>query len=215
MKAKTTSLLIVLATLVIGIGIGFLLGGMFRHERERAFAAMLPRERFERVMDRLIQPQPEQRAAIEKIMTRRFEQLASIQEEHQNEVLAIFDSLRADLATVLTAEQIARLEREIIKGGHRFAEARIERLAADLDLSPEQQQEIAAILEKYQPPSPGKRGTRYGDWHERRKSMRSRLEQMNVEIEQVLTPEQREKYQALRKHRRFHFGEPPIEPPLP
>lgn len=215
MKAKTTSLLIILATLVIGIGIGFLLGGMFRHEQERAFAMLHSRERFERVMDRLLEPQPEQRAAVERIMTRRFEQLAGIQEEHQNEVFAIFDSLHADLATVLTAEQIASLEREIMKGGHRFAEARVERLASALELSPEQQQQIAAILERLQPPPRGERGMRRSDWHDMRRGMRSLLEQINDEIEQVLTPEQREKYRKLRKHRRFPSGGPPPEPPIP
>ena len=70
-----------------------------------------------------------------------------------------------------------------------------ERLARELDLSDEQQQEIQTILEGSR-----RRGA------EMREYMRPRVEQLmrrtETAIEEVLTPEQREKFEQMRRHDR-------------
>ena len=66
--------------------------------------------RFLRSMREIIQPTEGQAGALDHILDRRSKQLSELNERHQNEVFAIMDSMRTELAAVLTDEQRVRLE---------------------------------------------------------------------------------------------------------
>ncbi|MFQ5752289.1 MAG: hypothetical protein ACE5HI_09855, partial [bacterium] len=149
MNTKTKTTLIILGTLIIGIVLGVLGSGTWRQKKEHRIESMLAHQRFRNVMENIIQPTPEQRDAIDKILKKRSNQISAINAKHQNEVLTIVDSLRADLATVLTKEQQSHLEESLTKGAKQFIEMRVARLSEELQLDKYQQERIAKIMSEF------------------------------------------------------------------
>lgn len=126
MKTNTKTVLIIVATLVIGIFIGALGSGFMAHRLGRRLPHMEHSERFVEGMVRLIDPAPDQEDQIRGILTRHAEQFAGITDDFREETSALFDSLSTELDSVLTAEQKARLEERhqrlgrMMKGGGQF-----------------------------------------------------------------------------------------------
>jgi len=210
MTTKIKSTFILLGVLAMGVAIGALASGTLQQQRKHRFERMPPHERFFLFMERVIEPSEEQRDDVERIIETRSEQLRELHETHQTGVIAIYDSLRADLQTLLTDEQKKRFEEQIVKGSHKIAESRIERLTEALDLNDEQQKRIQEIKKL---PRPERKGSR-GNWEDRRKMLRNQFQEMHEEIEAVLTPEQKEKFGELRMQRRRPFDGPPGPPPF-
>lgn len=194
MTYKTQSILILLGTLLIGIIVGALGSGLIRGERERRFEHMLPRERFYHFMERVIRPTDQQREQFEHILQKRSEQLAKLVENHEDQMFAIYDSMRTELTSILTDEQRRRFEAELAKGSNRLAEKRLIRLAKELNLSREQVEKIRNIYREILPKPEDMRWR--GD--RSRGEFREKYRQAQDEIRQVLTPEQWQKYQKLR-----------------
>ncbi len=214
MTTKTKSTFILLGVLAIGVTIGALASGTLQQQRKNRFERMPPHERFFSFMKSVVEPSEEQRDAVERIIENRSEQLRELHETHQTGVIAIYDALRADLQTLLTDEQKKRFEEQIVKGSHKIAESRIERLTEALDLNDDQQKRIEEILAKFKKlPRPERIGSR-GNWEDRRKMMRNQFQELHEEIEAVLTPEQKEKFGELRMQRRRPFDGPPGPPPF-
>ncbi len=214
MTTKTKSTLILLGVLVIGVAIGALATGTLRKQRVRSFKRMPPHERFFSFMERTVEPSEEQRGDFERVIETRSKQLRELYETHQTGVIAIYDSLRADLQNILTDEQKQRFEELLVKGSHKIAESRIERLTEDLDLNKEQQKQIEEILARFKPlPRPERKDFRE-EWKGRRRMQKNRFEEIHGEIEAVLTTEQKEKYRRLRMGMRRPFSGPPGQPPF-
>lgn len=197
MSKKSQTLLVIVATLVLGIVIGAVGSGLFRKKQQEAFEGMPPGRHLLRVMERVIRPTPEQRAALHDVVERRSQQIAAVQAEHQSEVLAILDSLRSDLNAILTEKQQRRLERSLARGARRFVERRVERLAKELNLTEEQRAQVEVILERFSPPRhrPPLQGPRP---HEPGPGSGPGFDPLHAEIESVLTPAQRRKFHELR-----------------
>jgi hypothetical protein len=110
---KSKGVMAALAVLVIGIAIGALVVGpvLARHHfRDRSKAH--GEESFVTRFEHRIGPTPDQADEVRAILTRyakRIEELRSLQ---RTEAEAVFDSLDAELAPVLTEEQRQRLERD-------------------------------------------------------------------------------------------------------
>ncbi len=214
MTTKTKSTFILLGVLAIGVTIGALASGTLQQQRKHRFERMPPHERFFSFMKSVVEPSEEQRDDVERIIENRSEQLRELHETHQTGVIAIYDSLRADLQTLLTDEQKKRFEEQIVKGSHKIAESRIERLTEALDLNDEQQKRIEEILAKFKNLPRQERKRSRGNWEDRRKMLRNQFQEMHEEIEAVLTPEQKEKFGELRRQRRRPFDGPPGPPPF-
>lgn len=208
MSTKSMTLLIILATLVIGIAIGALSTGALRQRREDRFDRMPPQRRFHKAMERIIQPTDEQREAIQKILKHRFDQLSAIRQEHENEIIAIYDSMRVDFESILTEEQRTRLEERLRKGPHDMMQARVDRLAEKLQLDASQKKRIEEIMSTLLALPSRQRREFKGDRRESRQSIRKRFKKLHEEIEKVLTPEQIEEYREMRE-----FGHPPVADP--
>lgn len=206
MSTKATTTLVVLGTLVIGIVVGVLLGGLLRQEREREIERMLPQRLFQSAMESIIRPTEEQRQALDKIVSKRFEQIAKIREQYQTEVFALHDSLKSDLASVLSEDQLQRLEKHIARGSATLIKIRVDRLTHELQLSEEQQKKIEKIMVAMERKMLRGRHKPPGDSRGIKRMMIKRLDKLHAEIEQVLTPEQKEKYRALQKEM------PPVGP---
>jgi hypothetical protein len=116
MTTQTKTVLIIVATLVVGIIIGALGSGFVIHRFARHVADARHREIFVEKMVGVIAPAPEQEEAIRDILTRHAEQFAELSDDFHRETSALFDSLRSELDPVLTQEQKERLEER----GRRF-----------------------------------------------------------------------------------------------
>lgn len=213
MKTKSKTILIILATLVIGAAIGALLTGLVRQNREHRFTRMMPEQQFRRVMEHIIQPNDEQRKAIDRILTKRFAQITEIQEQYQNEIFVLYDSLRKDLSSVLTADQRFRLEKRLAEGHHRLTRLSIERLTQALKLDETQRKSVEAIMNDFEKQFKADRKKTKGKWEEHRRAVKNRREKLHAAIETILTPEQKQKFEALKEQIRPPFAGP-WQPPF-
>ncbi len=114
MKPKAKSTLILAATLFIGMILGGLVAGTIMRARFAAIPSPDDFEpRFERVFMRAIDPEPEQEAAVREILTRHSARMAGMFQEHMQAAKNQTDSLKAELSTVLTEEQMVRLDKKM------------------------------------------------------------------------------------------------------
>ncbi len=209
MNTKTKSILAILATLLIGIAIGAIASGTLRHRKMERIERMSPQERFLKTMDEIIKPDEQQREAIQQVLKRESEQMAGIRERYQGEVIAVMDSVKKELRSILTPEQSQRLEEHFGKFEKRRNEREIKRLARVLDLTEAQQKQVSAIFEKHAIRRNPSDFNTPGD-----SSFIKTIQQIQTEIETVLTPEQQEKYRKYNKEKRsrFRFPGPPDGP---
>jgi DNA-binding MarR family transcriptional regulator len=210
MSNKILTTLLMLAILTIGILAGALGTGALREQRVNRFVDMPPQQRFYAHMKRIIRPTEEQRKAIDAALMKRSEQISRLQETYQSQIFAVYDSLQADFDAVLSEEQRARVKREFSRAPRQFAENHVDRLTHELNLTEEQREKIAKIMAEIMP-------RRERDWkgdsagrREGYLSIEQRFKEMEEAIGNVLTPEQREKFRALRGDRKM-FGRPAPE----
>lgn len=212
MTTKAQTSLIIICTLVIGMVLGVLAGGVFRQKRLKQYEQMPLRQQFHHVMERIIQPSEKQRAAIDSTLAKRFEQISTVREKHQQEIFAIYDSLRKDFSALLTQEQRDRVEEHLLKGPRKFIRARVAQWTRDLNLDEKQKQRVQEIVTEgltSRKPQPNFFGDRRQG---RSRKYREMMATIHQKIEAILTPEQRQKFQNIKSHMQMPFG-PPIERP--
>lgn len=109
MRGKTKGALILFSTLLIGVLIGALLSGWFVRDRLRP----IPHPRhFVRSTERLIAPQDEeQRQAVRAVLRRHTAALRELNAKHREALKEQLDATRAELAPLLSEEQLRRLDR--------------------------------------------------------------------------------------------------------
>lgn len=121
MNARAKSMLLLLITLLIGMVLGALLHARIAEQRMEQLAFLRSQPGFIRYMERAIAPQDAaQQEAIRTILDKTARSLAAQRFSMQEETRAILDSTRAELARVLTEEQMAQLEERINQGRQRF-----------------------------------------------------------------------------------------------
>lgn len=209
-KSKTT--FIILGTLIIGMVIGALSSGMWRQKRIEKFGRMRPQQQFIESIENIIKPDEAQRKAIEKVLEKRFEHIAQIRERHEQEMMAAFDSLKQELNSLLTEEQQKRLEENFEKSSHRFRDRRLDRLTDVLQLTPEQRKQIEAIFRQNAPDFRRFRKQLPPDSIPNRSDFMEQRKKFEAEIEAVLTPEQRKKYEEFKQYQDFRFNRPSRPP---
>jgi hypothetical protein len=219
MKTRSKTFWIILSTLVIGIIIGVLVGGMLQEKRWDRIRGMSHQERFLRVMENIIEPNEGQRDAIREILKRQSERMADIRKRHGIEMMALMDSTREELNNILTDEQLERLEKHMKRRPQRYSRRQIDRFSKVLDLTDDQRKQIDELFdeagESFRTRGNGSRMDR----DERQVLMKRKMDEFISKMNEILTPEQREKFEEMRKHMGppfdFHFlgPGPPGEPP--
>ncbi len=206
-KLKTTFILI--GTLIIGIIIGALISGTLRQHKSDKIREMHAQDRFFRGMEQIIKPADEQREKIQKILEKGFQQLSEIKEKHHTEIAVLLDSLHQEMDKVLSKEQKERLERQIDKFSSRMIQSRIDRLAALLQLDDSQIRKIESIYNKYKKEFRNRFKKPFEGHFRYQKDIKEFLEKSHQEVEAILTPEQRDKYNDIRLEMipPFHFDD--------
>lgn len=210
-RSKTT--FIILGTLIIGMLIGALASGMWRQKHIEKFGRMRPQQQFIETIQNIIKPGEAQRKAIEKVLEKHFAHVAKIRERHEQDMMASFDSLKLELDSLLTGEQLQRLEENFEKSSHRFRIRRLDHLTDVLQLTPDQRKQVEEIFRRNAPEFRRFRKAFPADSVSARAGFMERRKKIETEIEAVLTPEQREKYREFKQYRDFHFDRP-SPPPL-
>lgn len=125
MTPRVKSLLLLLATLLIGIVLGGIINARMAEERMERIASMRSSRGLLRYMERMIEPQDaQQRAAVRAILEHAAERMTDVSEQRRREIQAIVDSARAELEQVLTAEQMRQFEERIERMEQRRQEFR-------------------------------------------------------------------------------------------
>ena len=202
MSTKTT--FIILGTLVIGIIIGILGGGIIHQQRMEQFdriRRMNPEQRFAEVIDEIIKPDDKQRDQIKDIMNEQAEKIVRIDDEYQSQILEMFDSTRQKINSLLTKDQIISLEKHLARGHKRFYRGRLERLSRYLELTKEQQRKIEEIFKEFAPQFDPNKELLSGKKIRRIQKIENQFDKIDQKIESVLTQEQIKKYLQFRERR--------------
>ena len=112
MSVRGRAIGIIVGTLLIGVVIGALIVGPMveRHHFKRIADLRTPKGFSER-LEEIIEPDESQVDALRAVLARYGEDFDEVASRHRSEMKEMFDSLSADLDTLLTDEQKARLEK--------------------------------------------------------------------------------------------------------
>ncbi len=114
MNTRLKSGLLLFATLCIGMLLGALLNARMAEQRFERIAFMRAPGGFARTMDRAIKPtSDEQRNAIRAILDSAEVQVREQSIQSRSQTMAIIDSTRSKLRSVLTPEQIDQLDQRL------------------------------------------------------------------------------------------------------
>jgi len=117
MKTTTRPTLILTSVLLLGIVIGFLGASSWVHyNQKKRFGHFRKGEGFVVEMEKMIAPTPEQQEPVHQILTRHSLWVKQFSEEQRTIFRKSLDSLDAELAQVLTPEQMTRFQEKIRKG---------------------------------------------------------------------------------------------------
>jgi len=121
---RTKSVLLLVVTLLLGIVLGGVLTGWWVQNRaDRVRALRTPSGFVERVVERVEPTSAAQRDSVQLIARRTARQLEGLRRSHRQQTMAVLDSMRTELRTVLSEEQISTLDRRLERrhrGGRRW-----------------------------------------------------------------------------------------------
>lgn len=114
MSPRGKSILLLLATLAIGIVLGALLNARLADHRIQRIESLRSQRGFTRYIERAIEPQDEaQREAVRDILQQSGERMNMHMRQSREQVRSILDSTRLALDSVLTDEQMEQLDRRL------------------------------------------------------------------------------------------------------
>jgi hypothetical protein len=114
MNVKTKSIIVIVSTLLIGMVLGSVITAAFIKNRAFDRIADMRNERgFVNRIERLIQPDEEQKGKVREILVRHFEKMHMLGEEMRINFKAMNDSLIKDLGPILHPEQIERFKKRM------------------------------------------------------------------------------------------------------
>lgn len=114
MSARSKSALLVGVVLIIGMILGALLNARIAEQRLARISLLRTPAGLVRAIENAVEPEsPEQREAIRSILDTMSVQIGTHLQNNRNEMRAIFDSTRSALEAILSAEQNAKLEKQL------------------------------------------------------------------------------------------------------
>ena len=204
MNVKTKTSLVIVFTLIVGMFIGALASRAFLQNRVRRVFSMRNPNTFVQSFLETIKPNTDQEKQIKEILERNGQLFDEIRSKSREDLESSMTAMMSELESVLTPEQIKRLEDRSSRGrmpfGRRSAEDELVYLSTELELTWDQTSKLEKILEesRMQPPDKTQRGVP----KEMSSNFRSQMENREEEIKKILTEEQSKKYDDLMKNRR-------------
>jgi hypothetical protein len=106
---KTKSILILIATLLIGFLLGMLASAQIRSHRLNPVRFFFSEERFREGFYRIIQPDDQQKSKIDQVLGKYAKINSELQRSFHNEFESKMNDFRKEIDSYLTKDQIARL----------------------------------------------------------------------------------------------------------
>ena len=213
MTTKLKVTLILLATLIIGIILGAVGRGFFTKGRHRKLDSIERTEIFLSRVDEAIHPDSIQKGKVDEIAKRAADRIMVLFDHHDAEMATIVDSMKHELAAVLTTQQQQQLDRELsvkttgdsTRGALGIAMAfsyeYAERLQRDLDLDSAQTEQMLMLIKESHDRIMSQVKLAHGDREKERRFRETFLDETNRKIESLLNPRQKEQFRLLRSER--------------
>lgn len=114
MSPRTKSILLLLATLVIGLLLGALANGYLVRQRLDRLGNLMTPDGFSARLEQVVKPTSEQqREALRKVLEGAAPKAIQIMRQSRQDMRALNDSVKAELEDILSGEQMARLEEHL------------------------------------------------------------------------------------------------------
>ena len=120
MKNTITYTALIIATLLIGIVIGFLANGRFTQRRIERMRESFNEHGFERGFERMARPSPEQMEDLRPILEEFAMKQRQLMDDYKSEQRQLHEGLRKEIDPYLTEEQKERMDRMKKRMGDRF-----------------------------------------------------------------------------------------------
>jgi Spy/CpxP family protein refolding chaperone len=203
MNIKTKTTLVIVFTLITGILIGALLYRALLQNRVQHVFSMRNPNAFVQSYLETIKPNPGQEKQIKAILKRNGDQMAEIRSKSREDLEISMATMLSELESVLTPEQIQRIEEKPLGGRSRFgmrsSEEELAFLTQELSLTEEQTAQLKKILEEFRM-SPRDKKQQVTPM-EMSQNFRQQREKREEEIKKILTDVQKKKYDDLMRDR--------------
>ncbi|MFC2167201.1 hypothetical protein ACFLQZ_04480 [Acidobacteriota bacterium] len=199
MNVKIKTSLVIVFTLIVGMVIGALLNRALLQNRVRRVFSMRSPNAFTQSYLETIQPDADQ----EKILERNGQLFDEIRSKSRADLEAAISIMMSELKSELSPEQLKRLEDKSSRGqvpfGRHSAENELAYLSTELELTEDQTSKLEKILEDFmtQPRDKMERGA----LKEMSSDFRQQREKREEDIKNILTEEQKKKYNELMQDR--------------
>jgi hypothetical protein len=107
---KTRSIILVVATLIIGFILGMLTSAQIRNHRLKPVRVFFSADRFREGFYRTIKPDEQQKVKIDLVLNKYVKINSELQDNFRKEFDTNMKELRKELDSILTKEQLARLK---------------------------------------------------------------------------------------------------------
>jgi hypothetical protein len=114
MQTRTKSAFLLLAVLVLGVAIGFLISGVLHNRRLDRIARIRTGPGIAQLVERVVRPESEeQRIRLREVMESAGPRFAEVFRHSQQEMEALSDSVMTELETILTPAQMEELSKHM------------------------------------------------------------------------------------------------------
>lgn len=204
MNIKLKTSFVIVFTLITGIIIGALLNrALLQNRVQRVFSMRSPNAFVQSYME-TIKPNAGQEKQIQEILERNGQRIHEIRLKSREDLEFSMVAMMSELESVLTPEQIKRLEEKPPGGRPRFGirstEGELFFLTTALELTDDQTSQLKKLLEEFRMSAPDK--MQRGTPKKMNSNFRKQMEKREEEIKKILTSEQMKKYDELMKNRR-------------
>jgi len=204
MNVKLKTSFVIAVTLIAGIVIGALANrALLQNRVQRVFSMRSPNVFVQSYLE-TIKPDADQEKQIEEILERNGQRIAEIRSKSREDLESSMVAMMSELESVLTPEQIKRLEEKTPGGRPRFGmrstEGELFFLTTELELTDDQTSQLKKLLEEFRMSAPGK--MQRGTPKEMNSNFQKQMEKRDDEIKKILTDDQKKKYAEIMKNRR-------------
>ncbi|HTR82220.1 MAG TPA: hypothetical protein VMM58_11380 [Bacteroidota bacterium] len=213
MNAQLKITLILLATLIIGIVVGVVGRGVLVNDQHRKLDATERTEIFLSRVDETVDPDSSQKPKVDEIAKRAADRIAVLFDHHDAEMASIVDSMKRELAAILTPGQMQRLNHELTvqepndstRGqlgiAMAFSYEYAERLQRELNLDSAQTDQLLQFIRESHNRIMKEKKSYHGDPEGAKERREAFLKETNKKIEALLNPRQLEQFHLLQRER--------------
>jgi hypothetical protein len=213
MTTKLKVTLVIVATLIIGIVLGVVGRGVLMKHHRQKLDKMERTEFFLSRINEAVDPDSSQKAKVEEIAKRTAQKIEILFDHHQSQMATLVDSMKRELAAVLTPSQQQRLDQELTLNQRSdssqgrlgvsmaFSYEYAERLQRELNLDSAQTEQMLLVIRESHDRIMKQTKSEKSNSDAARKRREAFVDETNKKIEVLLDSKQKEQFRQLRRER--------------